>query len=167
MGSFSQWPVCWIKFFPMKSLFLALSLVLVAGSAAHAEINSSGVLGFQAWKTTRIDEAKSALEKIQAEAQIDKPQAVRPTEAKKAYQKYQQAQLNLQIVQDLAISDYFSLYLSQVKDRSMMIDAAKKLSAEEVADLMVAYQKATSNTTASSDVALPSLVPQRAVRSQN
>jgi hypothetical protein len=143
----------------MKALVLSL-FVLVGSSAAFAEINSSGVLGFTAWRQSRIDEAKSALEKIQTEAQVDKPQAARPQEAKRKYQQYQQALLNIQIVQELTISDYFTLYLAQLKDRSTMIDAAKKLSAEEVADLMVAYQKAVApSSSVSAEASLPLLAP--------
>jgi cell division protein FtsX len=143
----------------MKRLFSLFILVLTMASGAQAEINSSGVMGFQAWRTSRIEDAKATLEKIQADAQIDKPQAARPTEAKKNFQRYQQAQLNLQIVQELTISDYFTLYLSQLKDRSMMLDAARKLSADEVADLMVAYQKALTSMTSGSgsDMTLPLL----------
>ena len=87
----------------------------------------------------------------------DKPQAPRPMGAKKNFQKYQQAQLNLQIVQELTISDYFALYLSQLKDHSMMLDAARKLSPDEIADLLAAYQKAISSVTSASnsDMALP------------
>lgn len=144
----------------MKSWVLALLLIL-GSAAAHAEINSSGVLGFAAWRQSRIDEARSALEKIQTDAQVDKPQAARPQEAKKKYQQYQQAQLNVQIVQELTITDYFTLYVSQLKDRSMMVDAAKKLSVEEIADLMTAYQKtlAVPATSASAETSLPLLAP--------
>ncbi len=142
----------------MKSLIFCLLLVL--GSSAYAEINPSGVLGFTAWRQSRIDEAKGALEKIQTEAQVDKPQAARPQEAKRKFQQYQQALLNIQIVQELTISDYFTLYLSQLKDRSMMIDAAKKLSAEEIADLMTAYQRALGvPATISAEASLPLLAP--------
>ena len=134
----------------MKRLILGLILAMLVTPGARAEINSSGVLGFQPWKASRIEDARATLEKIQTEAQIDKPQAARPLEAKKNYQKFQQAQLNLQIVQELTVSDYFTLYLSQLKDRSMMLDAAKKLSADEIADLMLAYQKALSAMSAGS-----------------
>ena len=142
-------------------VFLIASGLIVGSSAARAEINSSGVLGFSAWRQARIDEARSALEKIQSEAQIDKPQAARPQDVKKKYQQYQQAQLNVQIVQELTLTDYFSLYLSQLKDRSMMVDAAKKLSVDEIADLMTAYQKtlASPPVSASAESSLPLLVP--------
>lgn len=105
--------------------------------SASAEINSSGVLGFQSWKQGRLEEAKAALEKAQA-AGVDAKKGPQDP----ARRKLQQAQLNLEINQELGISDYFTLYVSQLKDRSSFIDAAKKLSAEETADLMMAYQKA-------------------------
>ena len=62
----------------MKRAFALLILVLAfTGSGARAEIgsgtpvasSSQGVEGFQTWKTSRIDEARTALEKIQADAQ--------------------------------------------------------------------------------------------------
>jgi hypothetical protein len=41
----------------------------------------------------------------------------------------------------LTVNDYFVLYLSQFKQRDAFVDAAKKLTPEEAADLMLAYQK--------------------------
>ncbi|HMS10269.1 MAG TPA: hypothetical protein PKE66_12335, partial [Pyrinomonadaceae bacterium] len=52
-----------------------------------------------------------------------------------------QAQLNVQIAHELTVNDYFVLYLSQLKGREAFLEAAKKLTPEETADLMVAYQR--------------------------
>ena len=57
-------------------------------------------------------------------------------------QHLSQAQLNYEIAQELSVNDYFVLYLSQFKERSALTEAARKLSVEETADLMAAYQKA-------------------------
>jgi hypothetical protein len=45
------------------------------------------------------------------------------------------------VAQELAVNDYFVLYLSQFKSRDAFIEAAKKLTPEEAADLMMSYQK--------------------------
>lgn len=105
-------------------------------SGARAEINLSGVLGFQAWKSARVDDAKQQLEKAQSLTVDTKKGPQDP-----ARRRLQQAQLNLEIIQELNITDYFALYVTQLKDRSSFLDAAKKLSTDETADLMMAYQK--------------------------
>lgn len=130
----------------MKRVTLALmSLTILVGVSAQAEITSVGVLGYQAWKTERIESAKADLEKAQAEA----PQATQskdarpkpPQKVSRGDQKLQQAQLNLEIVQELTVNDYFVLYLNQFKDRSAFLEAARKLNSDEAADLMLSYQK--------------------------
>jgi hypothetical protein len=137
-----------------------LALTLLVGASAHAEISSVGVLGFQAWKAARVDDAKAALEKIQAEgpqapkADAGKPKA--PQKVSRGDQKLQQAQLNLEIVQELTVNDYFVLYLNQFKDRSAFLEAARKLNSDEAADLMMAYQKHLAKDS-EADTSLPSI----------
>jgi hypothetical protein len=139
----------------LSSLLFVLAM-LGTGVFAHASIatGDAGVLSFQAWKTSRIDEARANLERIQAETQNpgtnDKTVAnKKPLEASASRQsknvrndqRLQQAQLNQEIAQELGVSDYFVLYLSQMKNRESLIEAAKKLTPEETADLMISYQK--------------------------
>lgn len=135
---------------------LILALVLVAGSA-RAEINSSGVLGFKDWKTARVEEARQQLDKLQADLQTTPAAKAPAAKFARGDQKLQQAQFNVEIAQELTIGDYFNLYVSQLKDRSSFLDAAKKLSADETADLLVAYQKLLSAGPQGSDVSLPLL----------
>ncbi len=126
----------------MKRATLALiAFTLFVGVSAHAEITSVGVLGFQAWKNERIEAAKADLEKAQAEAPQAKDVRKAPQKLSRGDQKLQQAQLNLEIVQELTVNDYFVLYLNQFKDRSAFLEAARKLNSDEAADLMIAYQK--------------------------
>lgn len=160
----------------------------IPATAAAATVDSSvgvgvqaGVLGFQAWKTSRVDEARDAVERIQLEIHLDKtPQVDRApgervaiiksagtkgaekiekmvekkVENMKALepnarlqknarpdQRLRQAQLNVQIAHELTVNDYFVLYLSQFKERGAFLEAAKKLTPEETADLMVTYQR--------------------------
>lgn len=120
---------------------LIMTAFLFTTVFARAEV---GVQSFQTWKSNRVDEARTALEKLQGE----RPSAAKvldrkPLENKapRVDLKLQQAQLNLEVARELTISDYFVLYLSQFKSRDAFVEAAKKLNPEESADLMMSYQK--------------------------
>lgn len=168
----------------MKTRFALIAIALLFFSAlqARAEINMGiGVMGFQAWKASRIDEAKVQIERLQAEAGADKATGDRGPGEKnplvkgadgkpiakdrfqknqRADQRLQQAQLNLEIAQELNVNDYFVLYLSRFKERSAFQEAARKLSVEEAADLMIAYQKSL-DSSAVADAGLPvAIIPQ-------
>jgi hypothetical protein len=131
----------------MKTVLRALLIILLAaitsGELARADVS---VVSFQAWKTSRIEETRGTLEKLQ---QQEKPVAGKKQDAKtlaaaknlKSDPKFQQAQLNLEIAQELTVNDYFILYLSQFNAREAFVEAARKLSPEESADLMMSYQK--------------------------
>lgn len=126
----------------MKRAFLTMmTLTLLVGTSAQAEITSVGVLGYQAWKSERVEAAKADLEKAQADAPKVEVRTKAPQKISRTEQKLQQAQLNLEIVQELSVNDYFVLYLNQFKDRSAFLEAARKLNSDEAADLMLAYQK--------------------------
>lgn len=144
-------------------VLVAISLFLFLGTTARAEINMGlGVMGFQAWKASRIEEAKAQIDRITGEMGADRAQGDRaPGEklpvvkgadgkalakdrlqkAPRIDQRLQQAQLNLEIAQELSVNDYFVLYLSRFKERAAFQEAARKLSVDEAADLMIAYQK--------------------------
>lgn len=154
----------------LAQILMAVTLLLSSFSA-WAEINDGiGVVGFQAWKQTRIDEAKAQLEKLTAEIGTERapgdkkpvvkgPQEVgRLQKSARGDHRLQQAQLNFEIAQELSVNDYFVLYLNQFKDRSAFLEAARKLSAEETAELMQSYQRhlAANHTP---DAALPALIP--------
>ena len=139
-------------------ILIATLFILSLGAWAHAEMNMGlGVMGFQAWKASRVEEAKTQLERLQAEPNSEKMPTQKPTDTKgqtargteerapklgRPDQHLSQAQLNYEIAQELSVNDYFVLYLSQFKERSALTEAARKLSVEETADLMAAYQKA-------------------------
>jgi hypothetical protein len=158
----------------MSPAFVAIALVfalLVGSSAAHAEI---GVMGFQAWKSGRIDEARSILERVQMEIQLDKApsverapglpgalgkdakaphgEAARAPKGQRPEQRLDQAKLNVELNQELTIQDYFVLYLSQFKNRDAFLEAAKKLSPDEMAEIMMAYKKEIGPGTAQDDI---------------
>jgi hypothetical protein len=158
---------------------LMIGLALLVGALnAHAGavvVADLGVMSFQAWKTSRVEEARNILERLQSDAQLDKAPAVdrspfdnnkkksekkdsaRSIKSVRADQRVQQAQLNLEISQEFAVNDYFLLYLNQFKNRDSFLEAAKKLTPEEAADLMMAYQKHLTSNADTSDI--PSTLP--------
>jgi methionine-rich copper-binding protein CopC len=147
-----------------------LSFVFLFASVAHAD---TSVQSFQAWKTSRVDEARATIEKLQSERPttvaakiLDKKTtdgnktdaSARLQTAQKSGrvdQRLQQAQLNLEVAQELTINDYFVLYLSQLKSREQFIEAAKKLNPDEAADLMMSYQKHLTIGSSAYDDVLP------------
>lgn len=133
-----------------------LAIFILLSIQAQAEVN---VQSYVAWKTARVEDARATLERLQSERNVQsvsgkapekklnegKPEVtsrLQPSvKAGRSDQKMQQAQLNLEVAQELTVNDYFVLYLSQFKSRDAFLDAAKKLNPDEAADLMLAYQK--------------------------
>jgi len=128
------------------------------------------VVGFQAWKANRVEEARAGLEKLQNDKTVP-PLATVPKQSQGAKSesrlqvsqksvrsdfKIQQAQTNLELARELTVNDYFVLYLSQFKSRDAFVEAAKKLSSEETADLMMSYQKHLSSGGGAYDDIMPS-----------
>lgn len=125
------------------------ALLLLFAMSANA---APEVMGFQSWKASRIDDAKSILEKLQQDhapaASAKRPEPTKvasagttASKAPRADAKLQQAQMSLDVAHELTVNDYFVLYLSQFKTREAFLEAAKKLTPEESADLMISYQK--------------------------
>lgn len=132
------------------------------GVTAQAE-----ALGFKAWKSSRVEEAKTAIGRLQQPAAppstnlpsapgasrpgksaslasstagpAASPAASRMQKGGKTESRLQQAQLNLDIANDLTVNDYFVLYLSQL-EKGALLDAVKKMSPDEVVEVMSAYK---------------------------
>ena len=123
----------------LSSVFALLALVTISVSA-HAD-----VMSFKAWKTQRVDEAKVAIQRLQIDAALESASTFekggRAPAAPRADRRLEQARLNLEIVSELSTNDYFVLYLKPFKSKDAFLEAAKKLSPEEMGELMVAYQK--------------------------
>lgn len=142
---------------------LSTIMMICFSLSAQAE-----VVGFQAWKTNRVDEARINLEKLQNDKTVP-PLAIAPKQSQKPESrlqvsqksargdfKIQQAQTNLELARELTVNDYFVLYLSQLKSRDAFVEAARKLSPEEMADLMMSYQKHLSSGGGAYDDIMPS-----------
>lgn len=59
----------------------------------------------------------------------------------KADNKVEQARINLEIAQELTISDYLQIYLSQFRSSDALREVARRMNPEEVAELLMAYQQ--------------------------
>jgi hypothetical protein len=125
------------------TLFLTgvLAIVAVGFARSEARADVTNVLSYQAWKAQRLEEAKTNLEKVQKPTLEAIKKATPGAKASRSDQRLQQAQLNLDIAQELTVNDYFVLYLTQFKQREAFVEVAKKLTPEETADLMMSYQK--------------------------
>lgn len=122
------------------------------------------VLTYRAWKNLRIDEARLVLERITFESQLEKAPAIErspgekqavvkgigasPTPSRSGSRaenridsRIEQAQMNLEIAQDLAVKDYMDIYLSKFKSRDVIVDVARRMSPEEMAEVLLSYQK--------------------------
>lgn len=133
------------------SVVTFLSLQAAMGNTAAAPVMAKPeLLSFKVWKTMRVDEAKANLERIQIEAtriqagviNVDTrgiKSGVRSRQ--KIEQEISQAKMNVEINQDLTVNDYFILYLGQFQGPEALVEAAKKLSPEEIAELLGAYRR--------------------------
>ncbi len=133
-------------------ILLFLALLVMTGVKGRAEVS---VESYQTWKNARIEEAQSQVERLQGALDSSSSKEDAPKKdgksggatligSQKNDAKLRQALLNLDIARELTVNDYFLLYLRQFRDRESFIEAAKKLTPEEVADLLLAYQKSLS-----------------------
>jgi hypothetical protein len=131
--------------------FLIVILILTSNSLAApaptpspTPVAAPQVLSFKDWKSSRIDESQRVIDKMSAEAigSTKASQAAMVAGKPGRAAKLQQALQNAEIAQELTVNDYFVLYLSQFHTKDAFVEAAKRLSPEELAELMMAYQKA-------------------------
>ncbi len=84
-----------------------------------------------------------------------------------SYQRLRQAELSLEIAQELNVNDYFILYLSQFQSREAFEEAAGKLSKAEVGQLLMAYKKQLLGGPTGEEMPGPSeMKPSRAIQSE-
>jgi hypothetical protein len=131
------------------------------------------VMTFQAWKGLRLEEARLVLERLTQEraydnqadrsAMIERAPGERQAVVKSAAEpatrlgtaraaktasrsdsRIEQAQMNLEIAQDLTVNDYLQIYLSRFRSREALLDVARRMAPEEVVDLLLSYQKLSS-----------------------
>lgn len=118
------------------SKLILLSVVALFGLRAYSDSARVELLSFKDWKQQKIQAAKTQVfsnVSMNTEAQglsIGK------------INKINQLRWNLEVAEDLSVSDYLLLYLSQQKNLNRYKEAATKLSIDEVASLLEAYAHA-------------------------
>lgn len=70
--------------------------------------------------------------------------SVRARQDNRQDSRVEQARMNLEIAQDLTINDYLQIYLSHFKTPDVLRDVARRMNPDEVAELLIAYQKTAS-----------------------
>ena len=151
------------------------SFSLAAPPSRGPQLPESGaaqpVMTFQAWKGLRLEEARLVLERLTFENQADRTAVVerspgekqavvkasvelvkstavaRTTKAaSRSDSRIEQAQMNLEIAQDLTVNDYLQIYLSRFRSREALLDVARRMAPEDVVDLLLSYQKLVSGS---------------------
>lgn len=131
----------------MKPFLIILSFVMLAllGAPGPVWAQPSAVKGFKEWKRAKVVQAQYRLRESQQTLQQTLQQA-RKTGLQGASRPSLQLtdqvrsnEMELELAQDLTVSDYFVGYLTKLPQKNAYREAAKRLSDEEVADLMTAY----------------------------
>ncbi len=114
----------------VAQLFLSLGVIILFTQIARAD-----VMSFQEWKKLKVGEAQVQSTQVLTETKSLASTTSIPKAGKAP--KIEASKLALEIAQELTIDDYFALYLSQFKDKSDFSEAAKKLTASEMGDLLL------------------------------
>lgn len=142
----------WYVLLGLKSLLRAVlfSVILLVGLRSMGE---TSVLSYKEWKNSKIQTIENRIRQLEEQRRpvSGAPSAdpnlgmhlKTPSEAQLPAELAAQIEnemTNLNVVQDLTITDYFVGYLTQQSSTEQVIkEVAGKLSAEEVAELMAAY----------------------------
>lgn len=134
----------------MQHLVLTLILSVFCVGVAASEANS--VKTFRDWKQEKIQliNQRMSQSKIQLEAlkgrKMAETKAGRTSSYDGLIQHYEkeigQEQWNLEVAQDLSVTEYIALYLSGHTSKTRFQEAATHLNASEVAELIEAYSEA-------------------------
>lgn len=122
---------------PAVQRFFAAGICFLMATQAF----STEVLSFKAWRSRRVIEAKSQVSQIkETMRQQNRSENSRTADLKN---RLEQELLNVKIAQELSANDYFVLYLTeQFKgDEGAVLQAVKRMSQKEVAEILINYQK--------------------------
>jgi hypothetical protein len=121
-------------------LFLVLFLICLGGSFAMAAEANNDALGFRSWKAQRIQEAQRNYFELYTESQKN------PNSQENAKKdQLAQAKTNIQVARELDMENYYALYFKKLSDnKEAFVKVIKQMSPEEVAELLMLYQKSLS-----------------------
>jgi hypothetical protein len=125
---------------PIQAVKVAVHKPASAAPLAKPVKNTSGLKSFREWKSEKIqaslaqvDQTTRKLQDLKTRPQVSKA-AVENTE-----QQLAQEEWNLEIAQDLSVTDYLVLYLAQQGVSGKFNEAASKLTPDETAQVLEAY----------------------------
>lgn len=111
----------------------------------QASAMTSTVKSFETWKSEKIAQAQEQVKAtkqqliLQGQRQADKN---RDQTLRSLYSQLNQDEWNLEVTKDLAVTDYIALYLSQQTSETRHLEAAGRLTIQEVAEVIEAYSRA-------------------------
>jgi len=110
----------------VKKIYLSIGLAIsLLGQTTYGQ-----VLTFKNWKALQILESEQALKRANIAPKKDNHTDL-----------LYQALLKVELSKDLTINDYFIVYLSRHQDgKGAIMKAAKKMSPDETASLLLAYR---------------------------
>jgi hypothetical protein len=132
------------------------------------QLSQAGVQSYREWKLSQIHQVEQRIQKLKEKMalerglgdpnlQMDKDQSVEGQLSVALNEQIKHETQNLELAEDLSISDYFAGYLTkQASLESAIHDVSGKLTAEEVAELMSTYAQHFFQTRPSSVKAVPS-----------
>lgn len=125
-----------------------LSLQATAAAAVKEKAESSSIKSFRDWKNEKIQAVSNQMLQIQTETKrlIADPNS-KPSQLIANKKQTEQLKWNMQVAQELSVTDYCVLYLSQQTQAKRFEIAASKLSTEEIAELMRAYSESLDSGT--------------------
>lgn len=104
------------------------------------KIENSSIKSFHDWKNEKIQAVSSQMLQTQIETKKLKADPnTKPAQLVANKKQLDQLNWNMQVAQELSVTDYCVLYLSQQTQAKRFEIAASKLSTDEVAELMRAY----------------------------
>lgn len=123
-----------------------LSILFAVGLLAPCFASSETVQSFREWKTEKIQSANRQLQVTRAAVQNLRLKLTAQDQSKNMGLKALESQANqlewnLEIAQELSVSDYLMLYLSGRKESSRYHKAASHLNTQEIAEVLEAYVK--------------------------
>lgn len=139
----------------MKTFLFILTLLCLQTFASAAPVPA--IKGFYEWKNEKIQAAGNQISLTRV--QIQKAQVENNKKTAEGLEKQlDQLKWNMEVAQDLSVTDYFVLYLSQQTQSDRFTQAAARMTTKEVAELMQAYAN-TLGSSPSEVVVRPSAVP--------
>ena len=119
-------------------LFVCETFAVVTPSLPALSQPSPQIKSYKEWKSEKVQ--ASASQVLETRSHILKAKTEANLPLIESLEKLQrQQQWNLEVANDLSVADYFVLYLSQQNQADRFRQAAPKLTASEVAELMEAY----------------------------